>query len=227
MDYSKLSKDELKEVRRQLIKMANRRMKEFEKLTGTEEEILQKYQPYQLFLEHSRVTSSGRRITGMSRSDKRNAILQDVNMLEKMVSQDTSTVTGARKVFARQIRKQAKRVAKANKGIGPIYKETKKIMSDKRYYDFLHSKVFKNLSAISKKASEEAIDFYVRNAEKYDNKKIEEHFDLYLLTDDEMEMKKVFPKSLEESKYLENKEEILKQYEEKKKAVRAQWLRIH
>ena len=208
-DYSKLSKKELEEVRRELIKVANRRMKNFEKLEG-EEEILQKYQPYQLFLEHSRATTSGRRLTGMSMKDSRNKMLQDVMMLEKMTSQETSTVTGARKVFDRQVRKQAKKTAGHNKGKGPTYKETKEIMSDKRYYDFLHSKAFKELSAISKKASEEAIDFYVRNAEKYSNTEIEKHFNLFLESDEEVTLKEVFPKSMKESKYIQNKKNIMK-----------------
>lgn len=200
-DYSKYSKQELAEVRRELINKANRRMKNFEKLEG-EEKILQKYQPYQLFLEHSRDTTSGKRITGMSMKDSRNKMLQDVLLLEKMANSETSTVTGARQVFARQIRKQARKTSGHNKGRGPTYQETKKIMSDKRYYDFLHSKAFKELSAISKKASEEAIDFYVRNAEKYDNAEIEKHFEKYLESDDEMTIKEVFPRSLDESKYL-------------------------
>lgn len=223
MDYSKLSKDELRELRRELIKVANRRMKGFEKLTGTDDEILQKYQPYQLFLEHSRQTTSGRRITGMSRSDKRNAILQDVMMLEKMTSQETSTVTGARKVFAKQIRKQARKTSGHNKGRGPSYQETKKYMSDKRYYDFLHSKAFKELSKISKKASEEAIDFYVRNAEKYSNKKIEEHFEMYLASDEEMTIKEVFPTSIKESKYLKNKSDIKKRRKQIEDDLPEQW----
>lgn len=198
MNYSNMSKEELVKIRRDLRTVANRRMKNFEKLEG-EEKILQKYQPYKLFLEHSRQTSSGRVLSGMKRNDSRNKLLADIKLLEKMTNQETSTVTGARKVYKKQINTMAKRIASHT---GMTKAQSRKMISDKRYYDFLHSRQFKELSKINKKASQEAIDFYVKNADKYSDKKILEHFDKFLQSDDEMTIKDVFPGDLKESKYL-------------------------
>lgn len=201
MDYSKLSKEELVKIRRDLRAVANRRMKGFEKLEG-EDEMLKKYQPYKLFLEHSRATTSGRVISGMKRNDSRNKLLSDIKLLEKITNQETSTVTGARKVFKKQINTMSRKIA-AHTGMSKA--QARKAISDKRYYDFLHSRQFKELSKINKKASQEAIDFYVKNADKYSDKKILEHFDEYLKSDDEMTIKDVFPGDLKESKYLKEK----------------------
>ena len=201
MDYSKLSKQELSKIRSELRQLANRRMANFEKL-GDEDKMIKKYQPYKLFLEHSRETTHGRVLSGMSRKDSRNKMLADIHLLEKITSQETSTVTGARKVFNKQINKMARRVAKHT---GVKVGEAKAMFTSQEYYDFLHSRQFKELSKINKKASQEAIDFYVRNADKYTDSDILKHFDEFLDSDDEMTIKDVFPEDLKESKYLKKK----------------------
>lgn len=201
MDYSKLSKQELSKIRSELRALANRRMANFEKL-GNDDKMLKKYQPYKLFLEHSRETTHGRVISGMSRKDTRNKMLSDIHLLEKITSQETSTVTGARKVFNKQINRMARRVAK-NTGVS--VGEAKAMFTSQEYYDFLHSRQFKELSKINKKASQEAIDFYVRNADKYSDSDILKHFDEFLDSDDEMTIKDVFPGDLKESKYLKER----------------------
>ena len=198
MDYSKLSKQELSKIRSELRATANRRMANFEKL-GKKDEMIKKYQPYKLFLEHSRETTSGRVLTGMKRNDSRNKMLSDIKLLEKMTTQETSTVTGARKVFKKQINEMSRRVAR-HTGISKAQARIK--LGSQRYYDFLHSKEFKELSMINKKASQEAIDFYIKNADEYGDDAIMQHFDKYLLSDDEMTIKDVFPDDLQESKYL-------------------------
>ena len=201
MDYSKLSKQELSKIRSELRALANRRMANFEKL-GNDDKMLKKYQPYKLFLENSRETTHGRVISGMSRKDTRNKMLSDIHLLEKITSQETSTVTGARKVFNKQINRMARRVAK-NTGVS--VGEAKAMFTSQEYYDFLHSRQFKELSKINKKASQEAIDFYVRNADKYSDSDILKHFDEFLDSDDEMTIKDVFPGDLKESKYLKER----------------------
>ena len=85
MDYSKLSKQELSKIRSELRAVANRRMANFEKL-GEEDKMIKKYQPYKLFLEHSRETTHGRVISGMSRKDSRKQMLKDIHLLEKITS---------------------------------------------------------------------------------------------------------------------------------------------
>ena len=201
MDYSKLSKQELAKIRSELRATANRRMANFEKL-GKKDEMLKKYQPYKLFLEHSRKSTSGRLLTGMKRNDSRNKMLSDIKLLEKITTQETSTVTGARKVFKKQMNVMARRVAAHT---GMTKSEARIVLGSQRYYDFLHSREFKELSKINKKASQEAIDFYIKNADKYGDEAILEHFDEYLLSDDEMTIKDVFPGDLKESKYLKGK----------------------
>lgn len=201
MDYSKLSKQELSKIRSELRQLANRRMANFEKL-GDDDKMIKKYQPYKLFLEHSRETTHGRVLSGMSRKDTRNKMLSDIHLLEKITSQETSTVTGARKVFNKQINKMARRVAKHT---GVSVGEAKAMFTSQEYYDFLHSRQFKELSKINKKASQEAIDFYVRNADKYSDSDILKHFDEFLDSDDEMTIKDVFPGDLKESKYLKER----------------------
>ena len=201
MDYSKLSKQELSKIRSKLRAVAYRRMANFEKL-GEEDKIIKKYQPYKLFLEHSRETTHGRVISGMSRKDSRNQMLADIHLLEKITNQETSTVTGARKVFNKQINTMARRVAKHT---GVKVGEAKAMFSSQEYYDFLHSRQFKEISKINKKASQEAIDFYVRNADKYADSDILKHFDKFLDSDDEMTIKDVFPEDLKESKYLKER----------------------
>lgn len=198
MDYSKLSKQELSKIRSELRAVANRRMANFEKLPESDE-MIKKYQPYKLFLEHSRETTHGRVISGMSRKDSRNQMLADIHLLEKITSQETSTVTGARKVFNRQIGIMSRRVAKHT---GITVGEAKEVVGSKAYYDFLHSRQFKEISKINKKASQEAIDFYVKQSPKYSDRKILKHFDKFLASDDEMTVKEVFPGDLKESKYL-------------------------
>lgn len=201
MDYSKLSKQELSKIRSELRAVANRRMANFEKL-GEADKMIKKYQPYKLFLEHSRETTHTRVISGMSRKDTRNKMLSDIHLLEKITTQETSTVTGARKVFNKQISNMARRVAKHT---GVSVGEAKAMFTSQEYYDFLHSRQFKELSKINKKASQEAIDFYVRNADKYSDSDILKHFDEFLDSDDEMTIKDVFPGDLKESKYLKDR----------------------
>lgn len=201
MDYSKLSKQELSKKRSELRALANRRMANFEKL-GEEDKMIKKYQPYKLFLEHSRETTHGRVISGMSRKDSRNQMLADIHLLEKITNQETSTVTGARKVFNRQIGIMSRRVAKHT---GITVGAAKEVIGSQAYYDFLHSRQFKEISKINKKASQEAIDFYVKQSPKYSDKKILKHFDKFLASDDEMTVKEVFPGDLKESKYLKAK----------------------
>lgn len=201
MDYSKLSKQELNKIRSELRATANRRMANFDKLDDSDK-MIKKYQPYKLFLEHSRETTHGRVLTGMSRKDTRNKMLSDIHLLEKITSQETSTVTGARKVFNKQISNMARRVAK-NTGVS--VGEAKAMFTSQEYYDFLHSRQFKELSKINKKASQEAIDFYVRNADKHSDEDILKHFDEFLDSDDEMTIKDVFPGDLKESKYLKDR----------------------
>lgn len=201
MDYSKLSKQELSKIRSELRQLANRRMANFEKLSDNDK-MLKKYQPYKLFLEHSRETTHGRVLSGMSRKDTRNKMLADIHLLEKITTQETSTVTGARKVFNKQISNMARRVSKHT---GVSVGEAKAMFTSQEYYDFLHSRQFKELSKINKKASQEAIDFYVRNADKYADEDILKHFDEFLDSDDEMTIKDVFPGDLKESKYLKER----------------------
>lgn len=194
MDYSKLSKKELKERRSELKRQAEKQFNRFEKLSK-EEQYLLKYQPYQLFKEHTKKAKSGDRAFKFSSKDSRNKMLEDVVMLENMLNKETSTVTGARRVFKKQVNKKAheikeeqkKAVARAREAGEPVPKvesissiEAK--LSTKEFYNFLHSAEFKEISKINKQASEEAVEFYVKMA-KWGAKKILNYFDDLLKSD--------------------------------------------
>ena len=102
-------------------------------------------------------------------------------------------------LFNKQINTMARRVAKHT---GITVGAAKEVIGSQAYYDFLHSRQFKEISKINKKASQEAIDFYVKQSPKYSDRKILKHFDKFLASDDEMTIKEVFPGDLKESKYL-------------------------
>ena len=209
MDYSSMSKKELLERRRELKFQAEKQFNRFNKLKG-KDKILQKYQPYQIFKEMSKKSKSGQRALQFSRSDTRNKVLEDVVALENILSKETSTVTGARRVLKKQVSTMAKRVkienAKRAKMEGieapkESQADIEKILTSENYFKFLHSREFKELSKINKKASEEAIDFYVRNA-KWGIDKVIKHFKNFLESDDEMSIQEVFPTDVKESQYL-------------------------
>lgn len=212
MDLSNWNKRDLLELRNEMKFQAEKQLNRFNKLKG-EDKILQKYRPYQLFLEHSKLSKSGDRALQFSRNDTRNKIYSDIQMLEKMIYSETSTVTGARKVFNKQVKKQARKVKAAQKkraklsGKPEIVQkqgEIEKVLGSQQYFDFLHSKEFKQLQKISKKASEEAIEFYVNNV-KYGAEKIYKHFQGYLNSEDPFTKKGVFPDNVKESTYFKHK----------------------
>lgn len=207
MNYSNMNKKELLKIRSELRSRAQTQMSRFDKLKG-EDTILQKYQPYQLYLEISKKSASGdRAIKGMQMNDTRNKVLADISMLDKILNQEASTVTGARKVFKKQIENHVERIQENAKerDVSFTKKELREMLKSKEFYKFLHSKQFKELQKVNKKASEEAIDFYVRNSKKYSMNKIYEHFNEFLNSEDEITVKEVFPTDLNESKYIKNK----------------------
>lgn len=194
MDYSKLSKAELKERRSQLKRQAERQFNRFEKLSS-EERYLLKYHPYQMFKEQTHKSKSGQRAFKFSAKDSRNKMLEDVVMLENMLNKETSTVTGARRVYKKQVRNKAKEIreeqkkaaerARAKGETAPkVEKQSdiEKKLSTQKFYKFLHSSTFKEIQKINKQASEEAIEFYVKHANK-GNKKVLEALDKFLSTD--------------------------------------------
>ena len=194
MDYSKYSKAELKERRSELKRQAEKQFNRFEKLSA-EEQYLLKYQPYQMFKEHTHKSKSGQRAFKFSAKDSRNKMLEDVTMLENMLNKETSTVTGARKVFNKQVKRKAKEIREEQKkaaerarargeAVPKVEKQSsiEKKLSTKKFYTFLHSREFKELSKINKKASEEAVEYYVKNS-KYGTKKILEKFNEFLNSD--------------------------------------------
>lgn len=207
LNYSNMNKKELLKIRSELRNKAQTQMSRFDKLKG-DDTILQKYQPYQLYLEISKKSSSGdRAIKGMRMNDTRNKVLADITMLDKILNQEASTVTGARKVFEKQIENHVERIQENAKerDVSFTKKELREMLKSKEFYKFLHSKQFKELQKVNKKASEEAIDFYVRNSKKYSMNKIYEHFNEFLNSEDEITVKEVFPTDLNESKYIKNK----------------------
>lgn len=207
MNYSNMNKKELLKIRSELRNKAQTQMSRFDKLKGNDT-ILQKYQPYQLYLEISKKSGSGdRAIKGMQMNDTRNKVLSDIAMLDKILNQEASTVTGARKVFEKQIENHVERIQENAKerDVSFTKKELREMLKSKEFYKFLHSKQFKELQKVNKKASEEAIDFYVRNSKKYSMNKIYEHFNEFLNSEDEITIKEVFPTDLNESKYIKNK----------------------
>lgn len=195
MDYSKLSKAELKERRSQLKRQAERQFNRFEKLSA-EERYLLKYHPYQMFKEQTHKAKSRQRAFKFSAKDSRNKMLEDVVMLENMLNKETSTVTGARRVFKKQVRKKAIEIREEQKNareraiergdakLPEVEKQSdiEKKLSTQRFYKFLHSSTFKEIQKINKQASEEAVEFYVKHAKK-SNKKILEALDKFLSTD--------------------------------------------
>lgn len=212
MDLSNWNKRDLLELRNEMKFQAEKQLNRFNKLKG-EDKILQKYSPYQLFLEHSKQSKSGDRALQFSRNDTRNKIYADIQMLEKMIYSETSTVTGARQVFTKQVKKQARKVKAAQRkraklsgdqSIVQKQSDIESAISSQEYFDYLHSREFKELQKISKKASEEAIEFYVNNI-KYGAEKIYKHFREFLDSDDPFTKKGVFPDSVEESNYIKHK----------------------
>ena len=194
MDYSKLSKAELKERRSQLKRQAERQFNRFEKLSA-EERYLLKYHPYQMFKEQTHKAKSGQRAFKFSAKDSRNKMLEDVVMLENMLNKETSTVTGARRVYKKQVRNKAKEIREEQKKAAErartkgetapkVEKQSdiEKKLSTQKFYKFLHSSTFKEIQKINKQASEEAIEFYVKHANK-GNKKVLEALDKFLSTD--------------------------------------------
>lgn len=193
-DYTKLSKQELLERRRELKYQAETQFNRFSKLKG-KDKILMKYQPYQIFKEMSRASKSGARALKVSNKDTRNRVLEDIYTLENILSKETATVTGARRVFKKQVKNQARKIKAAQKmaskrsaaaGDAPTpvmnMPEIEKIISSNNYFKFLHSREFKELSKVNKKASEEAIEFYVKMAE-YGLDKILKKFNEFLNSD--------------------------------------------
>lgn len=194
MDYSKLSKTELKERRSQLKRQAERQFNRFEKLSA-EERYLLKYHPYQMFKEQTHKSKSGQRAFKFSAKDSRNKMLEDVVMLENMLNKETSTVTGARRVYKKQVRNKAKEIREEQKkaverarakgeAVPKVEKQSdiEKKLSTQKFYKFLHSSTFKEIQKINKQASEEAIEFYVKHSNK-GNKKVLEALDKFLSTD--------------------------------------------
>lgn len=194
MDYSKLSKAELKERRSQLKRQAERQFNRFEKLSA-EERYLLKYHPYQMFKEQTHKSKSGQRAFKFSAKDSRNKMLGDIVMLENMLNKETSTVTGARRVYKKQVRNKAKEIREEQKkaaerarakgeAVPKVEKQSdiEKKLSTQKFYKFLHSSTFKEIQKINKQASEEAIEFYVKHANK-GNKKVLEALDKFLSTD--------------------------------------------
>lgn len=194
MDYSKLSKAELKERRSRLKRQAERQFNRFEKLSA-EERYLLKYHPYQMFKEQTHKSKSGQRAFKFSAKDSRNKMLEDVVMLENMLNKETSTVTGARRVYKKQVRNKAKEIREEQKkaaerarakgeAVPKVEKQSdiEKKLSTQKFYKFLHSNTFKEIQKINKQASEEAIEFYVKHANK-GNKKVLEALDKFLSTD--------------------------------------------